>query len=135
MDGINLLRIPFDIILLVYEFTSENCLVCHLPHLKYNLIYFKECIKNVISEIFYLNSKENNTNVLNRNIIVNNILSYLTINNKCKNCSTLITEFYNIPMNTCTSCYIPLCKNCYDNYSYITQTKDGMFIYFIILNK
>ncbi len=132
INKINVSYIPYDILLLIYIFTPIDCAVCYLPTTSNR--HFKECIKCLLNDILYSNIEQNKINTLIRNNTVNDILNYLTLNNKCKNCYNPIDKFYK-PMDKCITCNITLCNYCYANCFYVTNITNGMYFYFIIWNK
>ncbi len=85
--------------LLIYTFIPIDCIVCHLSHKKY--LYFKQCVKSVVSDISYLNNNDNKIIESQRKCIVNDIINCLVMNNNCKNCYAKITKFYNTKFKTC----------------------------------
>ncbi len=115
-----------DVLAISFAYVPQHCITCYLDHQKYD--HFKQCIKNALSDALY-----ELYNYYGTHQIVDSILEFVKINNKCKQCAQHIDiDSFHSFMDTCVNCNVIFCGNCElnkDKYDYIRATEDGMFIY------
>ncbi len=136
MNKINVLGYSAGLLILMYIYVPAYCMVCFLPHSEYP--YFRQCNKQSLMDISPLypcpssylndNSEDEDDNDEYGYIIVDTILSFLSSNDYCFNCNEMITNFRKL-MDTCVTCNVIFCSDCWDKQSLIRKTPDGMFIY------